>query len=56
MAEAQRKRWAAIKKAEEAPKSALAPKKRRISAAGRRRMIAATKKRWAEYHAKKAAK
>jgi len=30
-------------------------KKRKLSAAGRRRIIAATKKRWAEFHAKKAA-
>ena len=49
IAEAQRKRWAAIKKA------ASAPKKRRISAAGRARIIAATRKRWAAFHAKKAA-
>jgi hypothetical protein len=41
--EAQRKRWAASKKASEpAPKP-----KRRLSAAGRKAIIAATKKRWA---------
>src|SRR6266478_4504385 len=48
-----RKRWAELKKvhAEEA-----APvKKRKLSAAGRKRIIEATKKRWAEYNAKKAA-
>ena len=45
IAEAQRKRWAAVKgttKASAAPK-----KKRRLSAAGRAAIIAATKKRWA---------
>ena len=55
IAAAQRKRWAAIKKAEALPKPAPVRKKRRISAAGRKRIIAATKKRWAEFHAKKAA-
>jgi hypothetical protein len=41
--EAQRKRWAASKKASEpVPKP-----KRRLSAAGRKAIIAATKKRWA---------
>jgi len=54
MAEAQRKRWAALKtKPAKAPQAA--PKKRRLSAAGRKRIIEATKKRWAEYKAKKAA-
>jgi hypothetical protein len=45
IAEAQRKRWAASKKAaslEAAPKA-----KRKLSAAGRRNIIAATKRRWA---------
>ena len=43
IAEAQRKRWAASKKASEpVPKP-----KRRLSAAGRKAIIAATKKRWA---------
>ena len=55
VAAAQRKRWAAIKRAEATPKPGPVPKKYRISAAGRKRMIAATKKRWAEYRAKKAA-
>src|SRR5258708_3520708 len=54
MAEAQRKRWAAVKgKQTKSPKTA--PKKRRLSAAGRKRIVEATKKRWAEYNAKKAA-
>ena len=43
IAEAQRKRWAASKKASEpVPKP-----KRKLSAAGRKAIIAATKKRWA---------
>ncbi len=55
MAEAQRKRYAATKKVHEAPPKA-ATKKRKLSAAGRKRIIEATKKRWAEYKkAKKAA-
>jgi hypothetical protein len=32
-----------------------APRKRKMSAAGRKRIIEATKKRWAEFRAKKAA-
>ena len=51
MAEAQRKRWAALKGesvTEKAPKRA----KRKLSAAGRAAIVAALKKRWA---AKKAA-
>jgi hypothetical protein len=55
MAEAQRKRWAAVKgKTPTAtPTSKAAPKpKRKLSAAGRAAIIAATKKMWA---AKKAA-
>jgi hypothetical protein len=58
MAEAQRKRWAAIKGKPEpqssaTPTSKAAPKpKRKLSAAGRAAIIAATKKMWA---AKKAA-
>ena len=48
IAEAQRKRWAASKKAAEPSAPEAAPKpKRRLSAAGRRAIIAATKKRWA---------
>jgi hypothetical protein len=55
MAEAQRKRYAALRKATEAPPSKAVRKKRKLSAAGRKRIIEATKKRWAEYNAKKAA-
>ena len=48
IAEAQRKRWAASKKAAEPPVPEAAHKpKRKLSAAGRRAIIAATKKRWA---------
>jgi hypothetical protein len=48
IAEAQRKRWAASKKAAEPSPAEATPKpKRRLSAAGRRAIIAATKKRWA---------
>jgi hypothetical protein len=48
IAEAQRKRWAAVKKNK--PAAAHAPKKKRVlSAEGRRRIIEATKKRWAAY-------
>jgi hypothetical protein len=57
IAEAQRKRWAASKKAAEpsAPAIPEAPKpKRRISKAGLARIIAATKKRWARVRAAKA--
>ena len=53
IAASQRKRWVAVRKAEEAP-AETAPKKRRISAAGMKRIIAATKKRWAAVRAKKA--
>lgn len=45
--DAQRKRWAAMKKGQAQGKSAADPKKRKLSAAGRRAIIAATKKRWA---------
>jgi hypothetical protein len=57
IAEAQRKRWAASKKAAEpsAPATPEAPKpKRRISKAGLARIIAATKERWARVRAAKA--
>ena len=48
IADAQRKRWAASKKAAESPKTPKAPKaKRRLSKAGRAAIVAATKKRWA---------
>ena len=50
IAAAQRRRWAALKKAKK--ESAL--KKRRLSAEGRRHIIEATRKRWAEFRAKKA--
>jgi hypothetical protein len=53
IAAAQRKRWANLKKEQEAP-AEEAPKKRRISAEGMKRIIAATKKRWAAVRAKKA--
>ena len=53
IAEAQRKRWAALRKGSAAKPAPV--KSRRISAAGRKRIIEATKKRWAEFHAKKAA-
>jgi len=47
IAEAQRKRWAASKKAAEPSTPKATPKpKRRLSAAGRAAIIAATKKRW----------
>lgn len=55
IAEAQRLRWAATKKAEK-PEQSSAPKvKRRLSAAGRKRISDATKKRWAAVKAAKAA-
>ena len=52
IAEAQRKRWAALKggKAHPASPAAKSPK-RHISPEGRRRIIAATKKRWAAFRA-----
>jgi hypothetical protein len=55
IAVAQRKRWAAIRKASQ-PVSAKAPKpKRRLSAAGKKRIIEATRRRWAAFRAQKAA-
>jgi hypothetical protein len=54
IAEAQRKRWADVRKqAGEAPKSAKPAKKakRKLSEAGRQRIIEATKKRWAAVRA-----
>jgi len=55
IAEAQRKRWAASKKAAQpsAPKAAPKPK-RKLSAAGRKAISEATKKRWAAVKAAKA--
>lgn len=57
IADAQRKRWAAIKSPSQAATPATAPvkPKRRLSAAGRRNIIAATKKRWALKRAAEAA-
>lgn len=53
--DAQRKRWAASKKAAEPPAPAAAPKpKRKLSKAGRANIVAATKKRWAAVKAAKA--
>jgi cell division septum initiation protein DivIVA len=55
IAEAQRKRWAASKKAAQPLAPKAAPKaKRRLSAAGRKAIVAATKKRWAAIRAAKA--
>ena len=53
IAEAQRKRWAAVRKDGAAPQSTPKKAKRKLSAAGRAAIVAALKKRWA---AKKAAK
>jgi hypothetical protein len=54
MKEAQQRRWAKIRgEAEPAPQGAPKPK-RKLSAAGRKRIIAATKKRWAAVRAAKA--
>lgn len=48
IAEAQRKRWAAYRKAAEPSATEESPKpKRKLSAVGRKAIIAATKKRWA---------
>ena len=49
IAEAQRKRWAAVKRSKPASASHAPKKKRVLSAEGRRRIIEATKKRWAAY-------
>ena len=53
IADAQRKRWAAVKKGAASEAVASAPKKakRRLSPEGRRRIIEATKKRWAAVRA-----
>jgi hypothetical protein len=57
MAAAERKRWAALKAAKTAePAKQPGPKKRKMSAAGRKRIAEATRNRWAEYRAKKAAR
>ena len=58
IAVAQRKRWAALKRAAGAQgKKAAAKKsgKRRMSAEGRRRIAEATRKRWEAFRARKAA-
>jgi hypothetical protein len=50
IAEAQRLRWAALKKGKPATAAAKAPKQKRVlSAEGRKRIAEATKKRWAAY-------
>jgi len=57
IAEAQRKRWAAIRqRSEPQPVASEASNpKRELSAAGRKRIIEATKKRWAAFRAAKKA-
>jgi hypothetical protein len=50
IAEAHRKRWAAVRKAKTAPTKP----KRKLSAAGRKAIIDATKRRWAAIRAAKA--
>jgi hypothetical protein len=55
MKEAQQRRWAATKGESEAPPQAtteVQKPKRKLSEAGRRAIIAATKKRWAAIRAK----
>lgn len=47
---AQKKRWAALKKAKATPEQQREKPKRKISSAGRAAIVAATKKRWAAYH------
>jgi len=54
IAEAQQRRWAASRGQSEAATPEPAKPKRRLSAAGRRAIIAATKKRWALIHAEAA--
>ncbi len=54
MAEAQRKRWAAVREESTAPAEAPQPK-RKLSAAGRRKIAEAAKKRWAAAREAKAA-
>jgi hypothetical protein len=56
MAEAQRRRWAEVHKANGTPATkAPAKTKRKMSAAGRKRIAEATRKRWEAYRAQKAA-
>ena len=52
---AQRKRWAAVKKAQVEKVPSKAAKKRTMSAAARKRIGEATRKRWAEFRKKKGA-
>ena len=55
IADAQRKRWAAMREGSGQPATSHAVKpKRTISAAGRKAIIEATKKPWAAYRAQKA--
>src|ERR1035438_7508065 len=54
IAEAQRKRWAASKKADEPTPTEAPKRKRKLSRAGSAAIIAATKKRWAAVRAAKA--
>ena len=58
IAEAQRKRWAAVRGDSEpvakAVKAAAPQKQRKMSAAGRKRIAEAAKKRWAEFRKQKA--
>jgi len=51
IAEAQRKRWAAIKGASEPAMTQPPKRRRRLSPAGRAAIVAALKKRWAEKRA-----
>src|SRR5262245_63662915 len=51
IAEAQRKRWAALKSTSEPAMTQPPKRKRRLSAAGRAAIVAALKKRWAEKRA-----
>jgi hypothetical protein len=55
MSAAQRRRYAGKQKVNEAPPTKAPTKKRKLSAAGRKRIIEATKRRWAAYKAKKSA-
>ena len=60
MKEAQQRRWAKIRGESEAPSPAVMPEpqkaKRKLSAAGRRAIVAATKRRWALKRAEDATK
>ena len=56
MAEAQRKRWAAVKGTSKSAMPAAAKPKRKLSAAGKAAIVAALKKRWAAKKAEAAKK